>query len=376
MRILFVAKQYVKMLIQCRILPVVYKMNCKSPVEKGKILFADAHHEKLWGNMVPLYDRLKELGYQPADLCVDFSKLSLIRLLSYIVKFMKEYATAEVVFISDYFLPVSSCDKRGETTVVQLWHAGGMLKKMGYDAKEDIPSYYKGMPAANFDLVTTSSNGCVPVWAKAWHIPEKKVRALGLARTDIFYDSAWNERNRRRFFALYPEAKGKKIGIYAPSFEGNAAHPYNYGLTSGILEVMRELEEEWFFVVRLHPHMESLYPELACELATEEMFSAADLLITDYSSVLFDYLIYRKPLLLYAPDLENYEKQRGFYLDYRKLPAPVIASPEEFKQAVTEEAWKPYENELQDCFEKYMGACDGQAVERILQAAGLNQMEK
>lgn len=373
MRVVFLVKQVVKMLIQCMILPLVYKFYCKNDVEKGKILFADAHHAKRYGNMLPLYDRLEKLGYHPTDLCVDFQTLSPFGLISYILKFMKEYATAEVVFISDYFLPVSSCKKRMETKVIQLWHAGGTMKKMGYDAEDDIPSYYKGTPTANYDLVTASSGTCVPVWAGAWHLPEEKVQALGLARTDIFYDKTWNEKNRQRFFQVYPEAKGKKIGIYAPSFEGNAAHPYNHGLTSGILDVMKELEKDWFFVVRLHPHMEKIYPELACEMATEEMFSVADVLITDYSSVLFDYLIYKKPLILYAPDLEYYEKQRGFYLNYRELPAPILFTPEEFREAIQTESWKPYQKDLQTCFETFMEACDGHAVERILQAAGLDK---
>ena len=65
--------------------------------------------------------------------------------------FMQVYAQAEYVFINSYFLPVSSCRKRKETTVVQLWHSGGLMKKMGYDTTEDIPKYYKGNPTANYD---------------------------------------------------------------------------------------------------------------------------------------------------------------------------------------------------------------------------------
>lgn len=368
----FFIRQLAKMFVQRGVLPLVYRLYCNHDVIEGKILFADAHHAKRYGNMIPLYDRLEELGYHPTDLCANFQEMSFFRLISYLLKFMKEYATAEMIFISDYFLPVSSCKKRQVTKVIQLWHAGGTMKKMGYDAQDDIPSYYKGSPTANYDLVTASSKACVPVWAGAWHLPETTVQPLGLARTDVYYDPDWNRANIQRFYEVYPEAKGKKIGIYAPSFEGNAAHPYNHGLTSGILDVMKALEKDWFFVVRLHPHMERLYPQYACKMTTEELFSAADLLITDYSSVLFDYLIYQKPLLLYAPDLAMYEQQRGFYLNYRELPAPILATPEEFQKAIQTEAWKPYQQDLQACFETFMAACDGHATDRILRSAGIS----
>ena len=65
---------------------------------------------------------------------------------------MKEYAAAGYVYICSYFLPVSSCKKRKETKVIQLWHSGGLLKKMGYDTKDDIPRDYKGDVTANYDL--------------------------------------------------------------------------------------------------------------------------------------------------------------------------------------------------------------------------------
>ena len=82
--------------------------------------------------------------------------------------FMKGYAAAGYVYICSYFLPVSSCKKREETKVIQLWHSGGLLKKMGYDTGDDIPKYYKGNVTRNYDLVTVSSEVCIPVWERHW----------------------------------------------------------------------------------------------------------------------------------------------------------------------------------------------------------------
>ena len=144
MSVLFTLKQYVKMVIQNKYLPYIYQKACKKPVKKGKILFADAHHTELTGNMKPVYQKLKNGGYDIQLYCEDIQTMPVWRMIAFMKEFMQVYAQAEYVFINSYFLPVSSCRKRKETTVVQLWHSGGLMKKMGYDTTEDIPKYYKG----------------------------------------------------------------------------------------------------------------------------------------------------------------------------------------------------------------------------------------
>ena len=135
------------MFIQNRYLPYVYRKACRNPVKKGRILFADAHHAELTGNMKPVHQKLVKSGYDIGVYCEDIQTMSAGKMLAFMKKFMQAYAQAEYVFINSYFLPVSSCRKRKGTTVVQLWHSGGLMKKMGYDTAEDIPKYYKGKPS-------------------------------------------------------------------------------------------------------------------------------------------------------------------------------------------------------------------------------------
>lgn len=375
LRFLFTLKQYAKMVIQNLYLPYIYKKACKTGIKKGRILFADAHSDQITDSMLPIYHRLLAAGYDVKNYCVDLQTMSAGKTISYMRHFMQEYATAEYVFISSYFLPVSSCQKRDGTTVVQLWHSGGLMKKMGYDTAEDIPEYYRGNITANYDLVTVSAECCVSVWENALHLPAGTAAATGLARTDIYFDQAWNQSNTDIFYKKYPQAKGKKICVYAPSFEGNAAHPYNRGLMSGILNVMKKFEDEWFFIIKLHPHMEKEYPEYYCEIKTQELFAVTDLLITDYSSVVYDYLVYRRPFLLYAPDLEEYKRERGFYIEYESLPAPVVTSASDLEHVMEQRTWNQYVEQLEACYKKYMGACDGHAAERILRMVGLDKVK-
>ena len=369
----FRIKQYLKMYIQNVYLPKIYRRAVKmTSVNPNKIIMADMHSDSLPYSMQAVYASLTEKGYIPTIYCRDISKMSRRESMQFMKGFMKEYSAAGYVFICSYFLPVSSCDKRPETKVIQLWHSGGLMKKMGYDTKDDIPKYYKGVVTKNYDLVTVSAPICAPVWESALRLPKGTAKPLGLARTDIYYNEEWKKTNRDRFYELCPEAKGKKIVLYAPSFSGNASDPQCVGIESGIEKLFEELKDEYYLVVRLHPHLKKKYSRFwksaaARELPTEKLLPVADIMITDYSSVLFDYSIYRKPFVLFCPDIEAYEKSRGFYADIKSFPAPIAKNRNELEKVFRDKLYDNYSKEqLEDFFKEYMGSCDGHSAERIL----------
>lgn len=361
--------------MQNEYLPRVYDSYVKkNRVEKGRVIMADMHSDRIPFSMESTYNALVKKGYRPRVICRDFAKLTPMGKLRFLMRFMKEYSMAEYVYICSYFLPVSSCKKRPETKVIQLWHSGGLLKKMGYDTRDDIPIGYVGNVTANYDLVTVSSEICVPVWEKALKLPKGITEPLGLARTDVYFDKDWNERQRKLFYKVYPEAKGKKVALYAPSFSGNAADPQCKGIEKGIVDMMKNFSDEWFFIVRLHPHLREKYPEYWTKadekLPTEKILPVVNLLITDYSSVLFDYSIYKKPFVLFCPDIDSYKRTRGFYADPEKFPAPMAKNATDLEYIIRKKMYfEYYEEEYEDFCKKYMGACDGKCSERIVERA-------
>lgn len=136
---MFRLRQYIKMLLQNVLLPMVYFCFRHRPVRKGSVLFADAHHDEMPFSMRRMYEEVqlgcadegqdKEEKTQIELFVRDFNGMSFGALALWLLRFMKQYATAEYVFICDYFLPVSSCRKRKETKVVQLWHSCGLMKR-------------------------------------------------------------------------------------------------------------------------------------------------------------------------------------------------------------------------------------------------------
>ena len=106
------------------------------------------------------------------------------------------------------------------------------------------------------------------------------------------------------------------------------------------------------------------------ELPVEVLYAAADVLIADYSSLIYEYLLFKKPLVLYIPDYEEYAGKRGFYMDYSEIPGPRIMREEDLAPAIlaSQESDPAKQRELARFLETYMCACDGHSTQRVLAA--------
>lgn len=381
MNLKLLLKQYIKMFSQNLMLPLWYRVCCLRPVAPGLVVFADAHHDVRPENMELLYQRLKKENFNVKELYLDYQKHSPMAVLRHMFGFMRMYAQAETVIICDNFLPVASCRKRKKTRVIQLWHACGAFKKFGYDTTDDIPKNYRGNVFKNIDLVTVSAEKCVKPFASAMKLPEANVQPLGVSRTDVYFDKKWQQDCRREFYEKYPEAKGKKIVLWAPTFRGNPGKPELIDLD--LKKLQQQLGEEWLVISRVHPHMHERYKETDCSIVTERLFPVIDVLIADYSSLIFEYLLFDRPLVMYVPDLAEYRKKRGFYLEFSEIPGYRVKKEEALPMAVQQEylayqqeknynkvqldEMRAFRKRREQFLECYMSGCDGQATERILE---------
>ena len=363
-------KQLAKMFVQHIFLPTLYSFHKHRKISENSVIFADAHHNDLPFSMKCMYDAVSQKeGLKISTFFLDFQKCSYLSLLKWLNSFMKAYATARYVFICDNFLPVSSCKKRSETTVVQLWHSGGLMKKAGYDCEDAIPKMYKGNVFANYDLFTVSAESCVEIIKSSMRQPEGVVKATGISRSDIYFDSDYNDACRKEFFEAYPEAKGKKIILWAPTFRGNAENPVLVGEQE--IDNTFKNSDGYFLVKKLHPHFENKNADrITCKIPSERLLPVCDLLITDYSSIVFDYLVYLKPFVLFAPDYDEYMKNRGCYVDYNSYPTTVAKNQSELISAVSSELLSRNTDDLREAFAFHMGSCDGNSTRRILETIG------
>ena len=368
----FQIKQVMKMVLQHIILPLAYDFWCIIDGRKKKrlIIFADARHESIPASMEIIHKEVIRRGHTVVDFFYDFSELSLIQTVFCSLKFMRLYANAGYIFICDNFLPVASCRKRKRTKVIQLWHSCGLMKKIGYDTPEDIPEHYIGNVYKNYDMITVSAPCCVRPLTSGMRQKPGVVKATGVSRTDIYYNEEWISDSRNQFYSMYPEAKNKRIVLWCPTFRGNAAHPYQVG-EKDIFELEKKLGDGFFFIRKVHPHVEKIYHLSNCELSTEMLLTVADIMITDYSSTVFDFLFFRKPFVLFAPDLKEYQEKRGFYVDYYSLTPYVASDGQELYEHVMKASCDDNKDWIDKCRNYHNYSCDGHATDRILKLLGL-----
>lgn len=357
-----------KYLLHRVFLPIIYQVYRKQPVQKKLVLFADAKNDKVPFSMQAMYEEMQRQGYQVENWCINFDEISIKQKLRYLYKFMKRYTQAKYVFICDYFLPVSSCEKKLETKVIQLWHSCGLLKKFAYDASDDLGAYGSSIHATkNIDLWPVSSEACVPVFEKATHLYDGQIQALGVARTDIYFSEIYRKQCIERFYSAYPELKGKKLILWAPTFRDNAKTAALVG-AEDILRLQGELGDDWKVLIKVHPHLAKKYQLDNCKFPTEQLYPVIDLLITDYSSVVFDYMLFDKPFLIYALDYEEYIGKRGCYIDLEKeMPGGVVREYEKLVENVREyetSVRKVYEKNDQ-FYKKHLSCCQGNTISNI-----------
>ncbi|MCR5098238.1 MAG: CDP-glycerol glycerophosphotransferase family protein [Lachnospiraceae bacterium] len=368
MSVKHIAKQYVKMIVQGSYLPSIYKKAAASPIDEKKVIFADAHNHSTPYSMRRMEDACRAAGFRVETHYSDYQKDGVAATYRAMREFMESYATASAVVISDTFLPVASCKKRPETKVVQLWHGAGALKKFGYATTDDVPAYYKGNIYENYSLITVSGEPAVDPFALSMRAEKGVTRPIGVSRTDNYFDEDYMADMRQKVRAAYPEAVGKKVALYAPTFRGHADAAGLAEPEAVAKRLRSELSDEWYLISSAHPHARGKGGDHGISsFCTEELMLIADVLITDYSSIVFDYLFLHRPVILYAPDYESFGRLRGFYTPYEELPGRIVTDPRQLSAAIKSECENYDDAKTRAYLVKYLGACDGHATERIVE---------
>ncbi len=363
----------------------LYEECCKQPVEQNRVLFVDNRSSVFPDNMEAIKGELEQRGgFEMISLVRDMRQQPASEQKKYIQEFMREFARAQYVYLVDYFAPLYMVKKRPETVVVQLWHACGAFKKWGYSVLDEgfgktRQEVEKSPIHTNYSFATVSSQQVAPNYAEAFNMLDRieDVRATGVARTDVFFRPEYIKEARERFDSLFPQAQGKKVILYAPTYRGSIKKPKT-DLPIHIPFLSEKLGEEYVLAIKLHPFVppeEYRIPEeysgfaknLSASMEINQLLCVADVCVTDYSSIVFEYSLFEKPMIFYAYDKEEYIDSRGFYYPYEEfIPGPLVEDEQQLVEAIlqTGEDWDP---QVVKAFkEKFMDACDGHSSSRIV----------
>lgn len=256
-------------------------------------------------------------------------------------------ATSSHIFLNDNFLPLGYMKLSEQTKVVQLWHGMGSFKKFGGSSETD-PVVLKELEAAtkNTDHILASSENIRDNYAEAFMAPKKKVICIGCPQVDYFFREHDVDVWKRELYEKYPEMKGKKLVLYAPTFRGDEERDKKLLESFDFDAFQKELGEEYFLMVRLHPQIQSAkVPDTVANMTdypnVRKLLCMTDILIADYSSIAVEYSLLNRPIILYAFDKEWYlSEDRGFYFDYEKTaPGPIVENMQDLIDCIKNKQW-------------------------------------
>lgn len=300
--------------------------------------------------------------------------------------FIRDMTAAHTVFVHESNNLLGYIHIRPETKVVQLWHGCGVFKHIGLSTvgKKGFKSAakYAEFPEYNkYSVVTIASSELNWVFEEFMGIPKESetIQALGVARTDEFYSDGYVDRCFEKLYKAIPAAKGRKTILYAPTYRGldpNRVSPD----ALNIPKFAQMLGDDYILIMKHHQTVKQV-PEIpepyrntfAYDMTRgkgmniNELMTVADICITDYSSVAFEFSVFERPLLFFVYDLEEYIDDRGLYYNFDEItPGPLCRTTEEMADYI-----RSLENgfdatEVSDFKQRFMRSCDGHACERTI----------
>lgn len=264
--------------------------------------------------------------------------------------------------------------KRPRQFYLQCWHSGMSLKKIEGDmiqVSDPGYMYFARKDSSVTDLVLANSRQMEEIYRRAFGYT-CEIRKTGTPRNDILADCA---KHKFDLYHKYSLPEDKKIVAYAPTFRnrGNCA-AYNINLRELLRAVQARFGGEWICVQSLHPKVIDQYENLNTAenvinikgyFDMQELLAVADILVTDYSSTIFDFMITKKPMFLYATDWKHYENiERGMYFTREEMPCSVAENDKELHKNIIDFNHREYERRVKSFLTRWEVLEDGRASSR------------
>ncbi|MFB3246454.1 glycosyltransferase [Staphylococcus pseudintermedius] len=316
-------------------------------------------------------------------------KFKVFQNVSFVIKESNEYlkALTESKFLINNATFPAYFTKKPEQVYINTWH-GTPLKHMGFDVKNNLKGSQNTMK--NFlasDYMISPNAHTTNIFKHAFKLDglySGEILEIGYPRIDLTINTTANE--AREYLAEHLNLKKNPIILYCPTWRGkNVNDPENSLLN--VFEEIKLLNQKLphQVLVKVHPfvyskakEMPELKPYLVPDfLDTNQLMPAVDLMITDYSSIFFDFLVTDKPIVFYVPDLDKYQNERGVYIDLCALPGPVADNIQDVITLVSNESYK--DADVQEKYAKFkhnfVNYENGSVTESLIESVFLNQQD-
>lgn len=321
---------------------IIWACICRNfPIEKEKIVCSSFHGTAY--NAEPL-KITNELGKQDVDYDIVWELPFEAKCDEY-VRSVRTNSFRYIYELSTAGVWIDNCrkpywvKKRKNQLYIQTWHGAVCIKAVERDAQDTLHPYYVKSAIAdskNADYIVAEAEWRVKnIYESFWY---DGALIKGEFKSDRVFDRKRLESQIRNELKI---SKDKKIALYAPTFrkDGGTNH-----YLKDFREILQKLNEswggEWVAIVRLHPNVANASGDIAYNEdvingtlypVIDDLIEICDMLITDYSGCMFNGFRCKKPVFLYAEDIDDYMRsERRLYFDLRTLPSPLSRNIDEF----------------------------------------------
>lgn len=347
------------------------------PINKNKIVFRSSQGEKY--NCNPKYITEYLLEHNPDKFRIvwifnnpsDYQylkKKNITICKSGSISSLFHLSTAK--FIIDNHGIQSYLPVRDSQITINTWHGGGSYKRGRKHRTESQKQYTKEMEKKTKYYISScekfSKNNLS-------HIPEKSILPFGMARNDLFFYDTSEIKERVKMHYNIPDEYG--LIIFAPTFrrmDTDTIYNIDYSMVMEACE--RRFNKTFVFAYRLHEFVENNNSNLKENNNLlnindyedmQELIAACDIIITDYSSLIWDAALAKKPCFIYAADLQDYIDDRDFYTPIEQWPFPLAQNNDELKLNILNFNKEKYNLSLEKHLKDLGSYENGKAAEKL-----------
>lgn len=353
---------------------------------KNTVLFLTEQSNEIKSNLKAVSERMFERGLDKEYRIIfsarkwsdgPFSIMSWLNVLNKI-------SQSATIFIDDHVPLFDWLRLRKDTTLIQMWHAGAGFKSSGYSRWGQLGAPAPQSCHRQYSYGIAGSKNIAPFFSELWGINDEQVIATGMPRMDEFLNPEHREKLTKELYEQYPICKGKKVILFAPTYRGKNSSTafYPYELID-FKKLYETCADEYVVLFKMHPWVvddiviPEEYSDKFIDVKTypdiNNLFYIVDLLITDYSSNIFEFSLMRKPMLFFAYDKIQYSFSRGFHREYEKsAPGKVVYTFEDLLSAVKNKDFE-YEK-VEEYIEHHFDYIDSGASDRVIDWFLLGQM--
>ncbi|HSL98200.1 MAG TPA: CDP-glycerol glycerophosphotransferase family protein, partial [Candidatus Deferrimicrobiaceae bacterium] len=314
------------------VIRIVHRLATVLP-QRRDVVLATSHAPAIGGNLAFIRDELARreppIEVRVLAYATRRGRRGLVQGFVNAMRAAVHMATTRLLIVDDYFFPLYVIKRRRGLRVIQTWHASGAFKRIGYSVLDktfgaDEELIGRVPIHSNYDVCLMASQAAAVHYAEAFRQPlERFVTNLGIPRTDALFGAERIERLGAELRTRYDLPTGKRVILYAPTFRGETVLRARSPQDLDLARMQELLGEDHVLLLKLHPFVRDRqqfapsvgrfvrdatdYPDI------NDLMHVSDVLLTDYSSAIYEFSLLVKPMVFFTPDHAAYERERGFY---------------------------------------------------------------